>query len=326
MKRLLLVLITLLAVSPAWAHKLAPSLLRLVEDSSASYQVYWKTPEIRGFPSGLQPLFPEGCHTNRPVQSVNEHTALIQRWSLRCEESLAGMLLSVQGLAGSDTATLVKIEWADGASIQQLLNAATPSFAVPEQQSWMQVAAGFLLLGVEHIAFGLDHLLFVLALLMLMPNLRRLVWTITAFTVGHSITLSLVALGFMRYPVALVEIAIAASILVLAIELSASKGEVRWIASHSWLVAGDFGLLHGMGFAGTLQEIGLPDNDIPLALLSLNVGIELGQVAFVLVCLCAYALIRRFAAVLLIPARSVAIYTIGSLSVFWCLERAVGLV
>jgi uncharacterized membrane protein len=176
------------------------------------------------------------------------------------------------------------------------------------------------LLGMEHIWGGLDHLLFVFGLLLLVGGGTRLLWTITAFTVGHSITLSLVTLGYFDYPVALVEFVIALSIFVLAVELTrASKHDILW--RNPWWLAGGFGLLHGMGFAGALAETGLPQDNVPLALLFFNVGIEIGQIAFILAVLGVWVLIRKPLAAWQDRLLPIPIYVLGSLSAMWCIER-----
>jgi hypothetical protein len=176
------------------------------------------------------------------------------------------------------------------------------------------------LLGMEHIWGGIDHLLFVFGLLLLVGGGSRLLWTITAFTVGHSITLSLVTLGFFDYPVALVEFAIALSIFVLAVELTRiSKHDLLW--RNPWWLAGGFGLLHGMGFAGALAETGLPQDNLPLALLFFNVGIEIGQIAFILVVLAVWWVIRRPLTPWKDRLLPVPVYILGALSAMWCIER-----
>ena len=178
----------------------------------------------------------------------------------------------------------------------------------------------YTVLGMEHIWSGMDHLLFVFGLLLLVGGGSRLLWTITAFTVGHSITLSLVTLGYFDYPVALVEFAIALSIFVLAVELTRTeKHDVLW--RNPWWLAGGFGLLHGMGFAGALAETGLPQDNVPLALLFFNVGIEVGQIAFVLLVLAVWFVIRKPLAPWQDRLLPIPVYILGSLSVMWCIER-----
>lgn len=325
------ILLSLLLLAPsAMAHKLAPSLLWISEQSDGSLQVQWKTPAATAAGRSLRPVFPAGCQQHQAPSQRTEGTAIVWQWAIRCQQGLIGQRLAVEGMAESGTATLVKIQWLDGRRVQQLINAEEAEFIVPQQQTLWQVMGEYLQLGAEHIWSGPDHLLFVLALLLLVPNMRLLIWTITSFTLGHSITLSLVSLGYMDYPVSLVEFAIAASIFVLAVELAQQGGQsgsrdtvrdARWIPRHSWLVAIAFGLLHGMGFAGALKEIGLPDGDIPLALLSFNIGIEIGQLVFVGLVLLLMNQGRRYLPTLVRPGWWATVYCIGSLSVFWCIER-----
>lgn len=326
-KAFLCLLLLMLAPS-SFAHKLAPSLLRLSEVSQSEFQVYWKTPVATAAGQTLRPVFPPGCQMMDKPETVVEGTARLWTWLINCKQPLAGERIAVEGMAETATASLVKIQWLDGRAVQQLLTAGNTSFVIPQQQSTLQVAWEYVLLGVEHIWLGIDHLLFVLALVLLVNNTRRLIWTITSFTIGHSITLSLVVLGYLNFPVSLVELAIAASIFVLAVELvkqqQTGQQASRWIAGHSWLVAVLFGLLHGMGFAGALKEVGLPLGDIPLALLSFNIGIELGQVAFVLVVVAVMLLGRRYCSVISQKTWWVSVYAIGGLSAFWCIERGLG--
>lgn len=301
------------------------------------FQVYWKTPAKTQGGQRLQPQLPASCQLATEPAMSREATALVWQWLIRCSDSLPGQSVQVAGMAETATATLVKIEWLNGNRVQQLLTAESPQFTIPADQGTLAVVWEYTRLGTTHIALGIDHLLFVLALLLLVPNRRALVWTITAFTIGHSITLSLVALGYLNYPVSLVELAIAASIFVLAVELSKLQPKLqtelqtevavsRWIPSHSWVVAVGFGLLHGMGFAGALSEIGLPYADIPLALLSFNIGIEIGQLLFILLALMVTAVGRRCLPGLVKPSGWLATYAIGSLAAFWCIERGIAAV
>lgn len=326
MIRAVFALVIILSPLTLQAHKLAPSLLLIEQRDQQHYQITWKTPLKSNAATPLQPVFPQHCQTAAAAQHSIEGSARVLIWPMRCSERLAGSTLAIEGMRGTGTATLLKILWSDGGRIQRLLNANKSSLVIPIEQTAWQVVGEYMVLGVEHILLGIDHLLFVLALVLLVRYGRRLFWTITAFTVGHSITLSIVALGYLDYPVLLVEFAIAASIFVLAVELSRSTAPTvlsgHWLTSHSWLVAVGFGLLHGMGFAGALAEVGLPVGEIPLALLSFNVGIEVGQITFVLLCL----LIMRVAASYSHQGvaqrfRWGSIYAIGSLSAFWCIER-----
>ena len=189
------------------------------------------------------------------------------------------------------------------------------------------MAGAYLMHGVEHILFGFDHLLFVLALILIVRSGRVLLWTITAFTLAHSITLSLATLGVVQVPAPPVEAAIALSIVLLACEIiRLRRGQTSLTARWPWLVAFAFGLLHGLGFAGALTEIGLPQGDIPLALFAFNVGVEIGQLIFVAAVLGVLACVKRidFPPVVERHALSIATYGIGTMAAFWFIERLAG--
>jgi hypothetical protein len=215
---------------------------------------------------------------------------------------------------------MLNVALSDEIDHQAVLTASEPIFVVPAEPDRWQVVGRYTVLGAEHIWAGIDHLLFVLGLLLLVGGGRRLIWTITAFTVGHSITLAMVTLGVFDYPVAFIEFLIALSIFVLALELT-REGAQSWLWRQPWWLAGLFGLLHGMGFAGALADTGLPQANLPLALLFFNVGIEFGQLAFIAVLLGLGALFRRLlphppAAVTQLP-----VLVLGVLSAMWCIER-----
>lgn len=226
---LLLSMLLLAAIAPAWAHKLAPSLLSLVELDEDRYAVTWKTPRFSSTPVPIEPVLPQACHDTDERRWAYEGTGVRIDWNVRCNGPLHGRELRVNGLAENQSAALVRIEWNDGAVTQGMLNAAEPVLRVAERMSASAVAANYVKMGVGHILGGIDHLLFVLGLLLLVNGWKRLLWTITAFTVGHSVTLALAALGFLDYPVALVEFAIAFSILVIAIELTREATDRHWL-------------------------------------------------------------------------------------------------
>ncbi|HEY6130924.1 MAG TPA: HupE/UreJ family protein, partial [Halioglobus sp.] len=233
---------------------------------------------------------------------------------------LVGETLGVSGLGANQASAMVMVTLLDGRQYQQVLSSEQPEFVVPAESTAGNVMGDYTRLGIEHIWMGLDHLLFVFGLLLLVGGGRRLFWTVTAFTVGHSITLSLVTLGFFDYPVALVEFSIALSIFVLAVELTRrAQHDALW--RNPWWLAGGFGLLHGMGFAGALAETGLPQDNIPLSLLFFNVGIELGQIAFILVVLALWTVIRKPLATWQDRLVPVPVYILGALSAMWCIER-----
>jgi len=311
----------------AWAHKLAPSLLELREAPGGELAVRWKTPLQRPTGVDIEAVLPAHCEATSTPVAETEATGVNLRWTVRCgDRGLVGSELSVTGLAESATNALVSIQLADGRSFRSVLHAGEPIFVVPERQEAMDVMGDYAWLGVEHILTGFDHLLFVLGLVLLVEGRRLLLYTVTAFTLGHSVTLSLAALGYVNFPSGLVELVIAFTIVLLAAELARPVPQASsWMRRFPWGVAFLFGLLHGLGFAGALAEIGLPQEEIPLALFSFNVGIELGQLAFVALVLLLRLLLRPVIVhgpgwLVRVP-----VYGIGGLAAYWCIERGVGL-
>jgi hydrogenase/urease accessory protein HupE len=227
----------------------------------------------------------------------------------------------------------VRIERLSGESSTTRLTPASPSFEVPAAQGWQQVAAAYLWLGVEHILFGVDHLIFVLALILLVKGWKRVLLTVTAFTVAHSITLGAATLGYLNVPGPPVEAAIALSIVLVAVEIvNVSRGHESLAARVPWLIAFAFGLLHGLGFAGALSEVGLPGHAIPVALLFFNIGVEIGQLLFVAAVMVLFAILRPlWLGVVRADAgwaqtmpQVAAAYCIGAIASFWLIERVYG--
>jgi len=317
-----LVLSGLLAAAPAAAHPLAPALLELREIGAEAVAVTWKQPALRALGSDLRPVLPAGCEGIGRPEVVREGTAMLSTWRVRCPGGLTGRTIGVEGIAGSGADVLLRVELASGASSRSVLTAEAPSFEVPGDPSPFGVLSGYGTLGVEHILFGWDHLLFVLGLVLLVGPGRALLWTITAFTLGHSVTLALASLGLVRVPQAPIEALIALSIYVLAIEVVRDGMGHRTVLKRApWAVAAGFGLLHGLGFAGALAEVGLPQGEIPLALLSFNIGIELGQLAFVALALGVLAGLTWVPVPWPVWSRQLPAYGIGTLGVYWLLER-----
>jgi hypothetical protein len=324
LRHVLTLLLGFALVSSALAHRFAPSLLKVNETAPLEYNMVWKTPAQGVSNVPLRPIWPESCEVKNASAPQLEDTGLVTSWQLVCPDlgvdGLVGETLGVSGLGANQASAMVMVNLLDGRQYQQVLNAEQAQFIVPVEPSAGAVMSDYALLGMEHIWGGIDHLLFVFGLLLLVGGGARLFWTITAFTVGHSITLSLVTLGFFDYPVALVEFAIALSIFVLAVELTRTeKHDLLW--RNPWWLAGGFGLLHGMGFAGALAETGLPQDNVPLALLFFNVGIEIGQIAFILVVLAFWFVIRRPLAPWQDRLMPVPVYILGALSAMWCIER-----
>jgi hydrogenase/urease accessory protein HupE len=316
--------VVVLAASAA-AHPLAPSLLEVRERGGGRVDVTWKTTLLQPAGSNLRPELPPHClDVTEPVAERNA-TSISVRWTADCgERGIVGQRLRVFGLETTRTDALIRVELADGRRLRAVRSGGDAAFDVPARQQPAGVALDYGRLGVEHILSGLDHLLFVLGLLLMVRGRRALLLTITAFTLGHSVTLSLAVLGFVDIPTAPVELAIAASILVLANELS-RPGAGSLLQRRPALLTFVFGLLHGLGFAGALAAVGLPAEEIPLSLLAFNVGIELGQLAFIAIALGVRAALRTQVARGPFWLRDVPAYCIGSLAAFWCIERAAAL-
>ena len=332
----LVIFVTLLLPNQAQAHRFAPSLFKIVETTQDNYNVVWKTPTEATSNIPLRPTWPVSCvvKTENPV--VREGTGIVSSWTLGCDQlgdsGLVGQRLGVAGLAENQASAMVMLTLRDGRYYQSVVNAENSDFLVPLAPSQTKVMTEYPVLGIEHIWGGVDHLMFVFGLLLLVGGGSRLLWTITAFTVGHSMTLAVVTLVTLDYPVSLIEFAIALSVFVLALELargdtSDTKTNVRNVLRrYPWWLAGGFGLLHGMGFAGALAEIGLPQNYIPLALLFFNIGIEIGQIAFLLLVIGAWwlinhAVIMRQVTINRERLMPIPVYALGGLSAMWCIER-----
>ncbi len=329
----LALLLTLGSALPAAAHNLAPAYLELRELAGGAVAVLWKQSALVPRGVRLEPALPCPDSSAPNTRLVGEGVVL--EWTLACAHSLVGQRVAVNGLAGSGTDTILRISLADGREVRAILSAAAPALIVPERESARAVVVAYARLGISHLFGGLDHLLFVAGLGLLLGATRQLLIAITAFTAGHSATLALAALGFVRMPQAAVEVAISATIVALALSLARSRAVVdppplSGIALRPALLPFAFGLLHGLGFAGALGALGLPQHAIPLALFAFNLGIELGQLAFVGLLLTFALAVARARAVLfatpprLALAHEAAASAIGALGMFWCLDRAVG--
>lgn len=307
---------------PAAAHPLDPALLELREAPGSVVEVLWRLPAAQPRDAPLEPVLPDRCRPLAPGSVSRDEQRVSVRWRMDCEASLVGERLGVAGLSARQTDALVRLQLADGRLIQAVLRGDEPFLTVPPRTGPAQVFRDYLALGFEHILSGLDHLLFVLGLLLLVRGRSSLLWALTAFTAGHSITLCLAALGFVWAPVAPVEVLIAASIFAVAVELTRQvdgSTTQRWRSPRAMAFA--FGLLHGLGFAGALARVGLPAGEIPLALVAFNGGIELGQIAFVGVLILARAALARLPAVWPPAMARIPAYAIGSLAAFWTYER-----
>jgi len=308
--------------SPASADELRPGYLELKQTGEETYDVAWKVPALGDMRLGLYVRFPAETEEITEPRGRFVGGAFVERWSVRHPGGLADQTIHIDGLRTTSTDVLVRVERLDGTTLVSRLDPSQPSMVLEASPSRFNVATTYFVLGVEHILFGIDHLLFVLALVMLVKGMRRLIGTITAFTVAHSVTLAAATLGWMNVAGPPVEAVIALSIVFVAAEIVHGKGGREGLAARApWIVAFSFGLLHGFGFAGALSEVGLPGNAIPLALLFFNVGVEVGQLLFVAAVLVFLAIARRPLAsaprwVTVAPA-----YAIGTVAMFWTLQR-----
>lgn len=313
--------LALLGGGGAAAHEVRPVFLDIRETGPGRYEVTWKLPVANGMALPVRPRFPPGCTAGQGVARLNGGAA-VTRITLRCPKGLAGEAIVLDGLSRTMVDGLVRLQFASGEVATSLVRPADPVFLAPAASGPLDVLRTYVALGVEHILLGFDHLLFVLALVLFVRRPGRLLLTATAFTVAHSITLSLAALGVIHVPTPPMEALIAVSILLLAVELArATDDPGRASGLKPAGLAFAFGLLHGLGFAGALAEIGLPRHEIPLALFGFNVGVELGQVAFILTLLAIGYLARPLGSARKRLAYRAGAYAIGSAAAFWTIQR-----
>jgi len=324
MRRFLLSLILFCSMAgTVSADEIRPGYLELNTADGNSYSVKWKVPMKGDLVLSLNPVLPDVCSERTPPSSMQSGGAMITRWSLTCPGGIFGKNIRIDGLENTMTDVLVRLVHQDGFTQMVRLTPGETGFEIAAKPSSLDVIQVYTGLGIEHILIGVDHLLFVFALLLIVNGARRLIGTITAFTIAHSITLAAATLGYVHVPQAPVEAVIALSILFLATEIVHNRqGRPGLAKRFPWLVAFIFGLLHGFGFAGALAEIGLPEQSIPLALLFFNVGVELGQLIFVTAVVGAgWALRQVVWKKALTGGQVVASYIIGSTAAFWVIER-----
>lgn len=313
----------LCALGPArlQAHELRPAYLELSETAAGEFNVLWKTPMRGDSRLSLTPEFSGSVQRLTPVSTRDVGGAAVQTWKLRAPD-LRGQSLRIAGLDATMTDALVRMEFMDGGSWIQRLTPAQPSALIPERQTRRDVAGQYSRLGTEHILTGYDHLLFLLALMFLVSGRWRLVRTITAFTLSHTVTLTAATLGWIHVPQRPVEALIALSIATAAVEIVHRQQGREGLATRvPWAFSFGFGLLHGLGYAGGLAEAGLPPAHIPEALLFFSAGVEFGHLLFIAAMLLPVALGRRMADALPTWAQRMPPYAIGSVAMFWLIQR-----
>lgn len=324
---LLLAVIVVIAVLPSQAggHEVRPGYLQITETEPDEFDILWKVPQQAGKRLRIEPALPSTLKPVTPVMQQLTGEALLQRWTARSDGPLAGETIRIDGLEQTMTDALIRIQWLDGSVIVTRLTPTSTAYSIPTSPALGEVAWTYFVLGVEHILFGIDHLLFVLALLLIVDGSWKLIKTVTAFTIAHSITLALATLGLVHVPGPPVEAIIALSIVFVASEiLKKQRGVAGLTERQPWIVAFSFGLLHGFGFAGALSEVGLPSGDIPMALLTFNVGVEVGQLIFVFAFLGVWRLVRFLPATWPSWTAKALPYTIGSVAAFWVIQRVAG--
>ena len=314
--------LALVGTTAVRAHEVRPGFLDLRETGADTYALLWKRPAGGEIEIRIAPVLPEGCRLATPDRQALTPGAVVVRGTLTCPGGLAGMTLRIAGLETTVTDVLVRIKHADGRIESHLLRPATPSLTLGAATSGAERAFSYFQLGIQHILLGADHLLFVLGLLLLVSDRWMLVKTITAFTVAHSITLALATLGYASAPLPPLNAAIALSILFVGLEIVRMwRGETTFTSRHPWVVAFAFGLLHGFGFASGLTAMGLPQAEIPLALLLFNAGVEIGQLAFVVLVVLLERAFRTLEIHWPRVLRALPGYAVGSLGAYWTIQR-----
>jgi hydrogenase/urease accessory protein HupE len=326
--RLFLALLVLACLGgAAKADDLRPGYLEIREMVSAppaeySYAITWKAPISPGLAERVVPDFPANCTISSVPERMMDAQALLARWTIGCSTSLAGRTVGLTGIEDTSSDALMRYQTLAGETQAARLTPSQPVTTIAAKPGRWQVARTYFATGIEHILTGYDHLLFVLSLVLLLNGTRRVVAAVTAFTIAHSLTLIATTLQLVSLPRAPVEAAIALSIVFLAVEIvKRQPGTSRLSERIPWIVAFLFGLLHGFGFAGALAEIGLPNGEIPTALLTFNLGVEAGQLIIVATAIAALSGLKRFKARWLRPAETVIAYAIGAVSAMWLIER-----
>ena len=320
------VVMVTLAAQALFAHEVRPGYLELRQTAANTYGVLWKVPAVGDMRLSIHPRFPENCKPASDVASYSASDSYTERLSLACPGGLNGRTIAIDGLAATMTDVLVRIERTDGSAQVARLTQSVSALVVDASPGRLRVARVYSVLGVEHILTGADHLLFVLALIIITRGGWRLAKTVTAFTLSHSITLTAATLGFVHVPQRPVEAVIALSIVFVAAEILRMRRGIESITvSSPWMVAFSFGLIHGLGFAGGLSDAGLPVAHIPTALLFFSLGVESGHFLFIGVVLSLLALVARVRIPFPRWTELVPPYAIGAIAMFWVIQRTISI-
>ena len=315
-------------VPVALAHDSRPAYLEINETAPGRYEVLWRTPVNAGMRLPVVLKLPDDTR-NMTAPSLKEFTGLLVecRWIDAGTTGLAGKRIEFVGLQATITDVLVRMQSLGGTGTTTLVHPSQPWVEIAASQGIAGVAAAYLVHGFEHIMFGTDHLLFVLGLMLMVHDLWTLLKTITAFTVAHSMSLAAATLGYVHVPPPPLEAGIALSIMFVGVEVLRSlRGETSLTLRQPWLVAFAFGLVHGLGFASGLISLGLPQGDVPVALLMFNIGVEAGQLSFVAILLVLTRCFEQLKIHWPQPARIIPAYVVGSVGAFWTIDRIVAMI
>lgn len=312
-----------LFVSPAHAHEVRPSYLELIQQTEKTYAVLWKVPaKGNRLRLSLAVKFADDVQAISKAIEHFTHGSYVKRWNISHAQALINTTIKIEELQSTFTEVLVRIEHLDGSVQVSRLMPESPSILVEASLTTVQVTKTYTRLGVKHILTGADHLLFLACLLLIAKTPQRILITITGFTLAHSVTLVISALGIVNLNIAAVEAIIALSIVFLATEIAKGKrNTLSW--NYPVSVSASFGLLHGFGFATILNEIGLPQTELVTGLLFFNIGVEIGQLIFVMTVIGGIKILMhlKFDIQQPIIRKSIA-YCVGTLASFWLIERS----
>ena len=311
--------------TPVQAHALDPGYLELRFVSTDIWHVSWRKPDVQGRPMQIEPLLPKQCQNLSTPKSRFDGKAWVSLWTIRCLGGLSGASIEILGLDQQATDVLLRYQLSNDRSQTVRLSSSDTAITIANTPSLWRVLKSYISLGFDHIIYGFDHLLFVFALMLLVRRLHTLIVTVTLFTVGHSFSLAAAALGWLNIPGPPVEATIALSIMFIAAEaLRANRSEMTITQKNPWIVSFGFGLLHGLGFGSALVEIGLPEEDILAALFAFNVGVEIGQIAFIFIVMVMYKMANPIMPSLQSTTSKLTLfllYAVGSTASFWFIQR-----
>ncbi len=324
-------MVALLFALSAHAHDARPNYVQVTEFDTNTFSVTWKVPTSMPGRALPYPTLPSGCGTEQEPTWHQSDAEYVGQQVFRCDAPLSGRVVGIEfPVINPSLSTLYRVRLANGEEYVRILKPGETEWRLPEAENRFAVAAEYTVLGIEHIWVGIDHLLFVACLLFIAQTPRRLLVTITGFTIAHSITLALSTLDVVRIPTPPVEAVIALSVVFMAWEIARGNKDSL---THRFPIAvsSSFGLLHGFGFAAVLRDIGLPQTELPTALLFFNIGVEIGQILFVMALLVGFLVLRPALSRLLRSARDQEVhwssltvpasYVIGSIASFWMIER-----